>query len=148
MGGSAAGGGGFPRWGGLRATHYHHMHTSWGMCVWGVWGYGGMYAIIALSRPCGEESLKGRRWRHAKKKGRHAPNPLSLKTRGGGGAGGVAYKDRAGLPPPVLRRGVGGGGGAARGLAPRLTRMCGALRQAISLCPIHALVLPTGVNVG
>ena len=30
--------GGFPRWGGLRATH-HHMHTSWGMCVW---GFGGM----------------------------------------------------------------------------------------------------------
>ena len=37
---------------------------------------------------------RGRRWRHA-------PNPLSLKTRGGGGGGwgGVAYKDRPGLPP-------------------------------------------------
>ena len=31
-------GGGFPRWGGLRATHYYHMHTSWGVCVWGVGG--------------------------------------------------------------------------------------------------------------
>ena len=28
------------------------------------------------------------------------PAPLSFKTRGGGGAGGVAYKDRA-RPPPV-----------------------------------------------
>ena len=54
------GGGG---WGGLRATHYYHMHTSWGggvVCL-GVWGYGGMYAIIALSHHCREESLKGRR---------------------------------------------------------------------------------------
>ena len=29
------GGGGFPRWGGLRATHYYHMHTSRGGCVSG-----------------------------------------------------------------------------------------------------------------
>ena len=54
-------GGGFQRWGGLRATHYYHMHTSWGVVCLGVWGYGGMYAIIALSRPCREESLMGRR---------------------------------------------------------------------------------------
>ena len=53
------GGGGFPRWGGLRATHYYHMHTSWGDVCLGVWGYGGRYAAIALSRPCREESLKG-----------------------------------------------------------------------------------------
>ena len=58
---SAAGGGGFPRWGGLRATHYYHMHTSRGDVCLGVWGYGGMYAIIALSGHCREESLKGRR---------------------------------------------------------------------------------------
>ena len=32
------GGGGVPRWGGLRATHYYHMHTSRGMCVWGFGG--------------------------------------------------------------------------------------------------------------
>ena len=60
-GGISAGGGGFPRWGDLRATHYYHMHTSWGVVCLGVGGYGGMYAIIALSRPCREESLKGRR---------------------------------------------------------------------------------------
>ena len=24
--------------GGLRATHYYHMHTSRGVCVWGAWG--------------------------------------------------------------------------------------------------------------
>ena len=32
-------GGGFPSWGGLRATHYYHMHTSGGdMCLGRVWG--------------------------------------------------------------------------------------------------------------
>ena len=56
--------GGFPRWGGVRATHYYHMHTSRGdvcrgdVCL-GIWGYGGMYVIIALSGLCREESLKG-----------------------------------------------------------------------------------------
>ena len=61
VGGGFRPGGGVPRWGGLRATHYYHMHTSWGVVCLGVGGYGGMYAIIALSRPCREESLKGRR---------------------------------------------------------------------------------------
>ena len=52
VGGGFRLGGGFPKWGGLRATHYYHMHTSWGVVCLGVGGYGGMYAIIALSRPC------------------------------------------------------------------------------------------------
>ena len=52
-------GGGFPKWGGLRVTHYYHMHTSRGDVCLGVWGYGGMYVIIALSRLCREENLKG-----------------------------------------------------------------------------------------
>ena len=43
--------------GGLHATHYYHMHTSRG-CL-GTWGHGGMYAIIAISCLCQEESLKG-----------------------------------------------------------------------------------------
>ena len=43
--------------GGLHATHYYHMHTSRG-CL-GAWGYRGMYAIIAISCLCREESLKG-----------------------------------------------------------------------------------------
>ena len=43
--------------GGLRATHYYHMHTSRG-CL-GAWEYRGMYAIIAISCVCQEESLKG-----------------------------------------------------------------------------------------
>ena len=70
LGGSAGGcgggrgrldaGGGCPRWGVLCATHYYHMHTSRGDACLGVWGYGGMYLIIALSRLCWEESLKGR----------------------------------------------------------------------------------------
>ena len=42
--------------------------------------------------------------------GAMAPTPLSLKTRGGGGLGVVAYKDRARLPPrgrdPCQRRGL------------------------------------------
>ena len=48
-------------WAGLRVTHYYHMHTSRGDVCLGVWGYGGMYAIIALSCHCREESLQGRR---------------------------------------------------------------------------------------
>ena len=40
-------GGGFPRWGGLRATHYYHMHTSWGVVCLGVGGYGGMYPAFS-----------------------------------------------------------------------------------------------------
>ena len=61
-GGSAGGGGGggigslAGRGGGVRATHYYHMHTSRG-CL-GAWGYGGMYAIIAISCLCQEESLR------------------------------------------------------------------------------------------
>ena len=61
-GGSAGGGGGgvmaaWPGGGGLRATHYYHMHTSRG-CL-GAWGYRGMYAVIAISRLCREESHRG-----------------------------------------------------------------------------------------
>ena len=59
-GGGSAAGGGVPRWGGLRATHYYHMHTSRGDVCLGGWGYGGMYVITVLSRLCREESLKGR----------------------------------------------------------------------------------------
>ena len=46
------GGGGLQRWGGLRATHYYHMHTYRGNVCLGVWGYGGMHAIIALYCHC------------------------------------------------------------------------------------------------
>ena len=49
MGGPAVAGG-FPRWGGLHATHYYHMHTSRRDLCPGVWGYGGMYLIIAWER--------------------------------------------------------------------------------------------------
>ena len=47
-------GGGVPRWGGLRVTHYYHRHTSRRDVCLRVWGYGGMHAIIALSRHCRE----------------------------------------------------------------------------------------------
>ena len=65
-GGGSAGGwvGGGVYWqlgggGGLRATHYYHMHTSRGWGCLGAWGYRCMYAIIAISCLCQEESLKG-----------------------------------------------------------------------------------------
>ena len=45
--------------GGVRATHYYLMHTSRECVCLGAWGYRGMYAIIAISRLCQEESLKG-----------------------------------------------------------------------------------------
>ena len=48
-GGSAVGRGG-QKVGALRVTHYYHMHTSTGDVRLWVWGYGGMYVIIALSR--------------------------------------------------------------------------------------------------
>ena len=60
VGGRVGGGGGLAAWpggGGLRATHYYHMHTSWG-CL-GAWGYRGMHAIVVISCLCQEESLKG-----------------------------------------------------------------------------------------
>ena len=69
-----------------------------------------MHAIIAISRLCQEESLKGLKDQRYStplneawdKKfgavGGMAPTPLSFKTPGGGGGlGGVAYKD---CPPP------------------------------------------------
>ena len=52
------GGGGCPRWGCLHATYYYRMHTSRGEVCLGVWGYRDIYAIIELSPPCREESLK------------------------------------------------------------------------------------------
>ena len=109
----------WPRGGGLRATRYYHMHTSRG-CL-GAWGYRGMYAIIAISCLCQEESLKGL------KDSRHStPSQLSMGPKnwrlwrhgprtaifqnwggrgGGGGLGGVAYKDRA-WPPPWDKAGL------------------------------------------
>ena len=61
--GISAAWGGVPKvgGGGACAIHYYYMHTSTGDACLGVWGYGGMYAIIALSCHCREESLKGRR---------------------------------------------------------------------------------------
>ena len=94
------GGGGFPRWGGLRTTHYYHMHTSRGDVCLGVWGYGGMYVKIALSRLCWEESLKGQKGSmHKKTSAPLAPWPqhhcLSK-------PGGVSHtRTRPGRPPLV-----------------------------------------------
>ena len=64
LGGGAVGEGGgvLAAWrggGGLHPTHYYRLHTSRG-CL-GAWGYRGMYAIIAISCFCQEESLKGLR---------------------------------------------------------------------------------------
>ena len=99
--GGSAGGGGVPKVGGLRATHYYHMHTSWGDVCLGVWGYGGMYVIIALSHLCQEESLKGRRGKHAQKRlsavGTMPPNPLS---RAEGGLRGGRIQGPSPAAPP------------------------------------------------
>ena len=97
-GGRREGGGGG---GGLHATHYYHMHTSRVCVCLGAWGYRGTYAIIAISRLCQEESLKGlkdqrhrnplqlsmgqkiwRRWRHG------PYTAIFQNWGGGGGAGG------------------------------------------------------------
>ena len=48
---------GVPRGGG--AAHNYYIHTSRGCVCLGAWGDRGMYAIIAISRLCREESLKG-----------------------------------------------------------------------------------------
>ena len=63
--GGAGGGilavGGFPKVGGLaRDPLLPHAYLLGCVCLRD-WGYGGMYAMIALSRHCREESLKGRR---------------------------------------------------------------------------------------
>ena len=103
--GSLAGGGG-----GLRTTHYYHMHTSRG-CL-GAWGYRGMYAIIAISCLCREESLKGLRTKGivplSTKHGTKflallapwPPHRYQSKLGGGGGAGGVSHtRTGPGRPP-------------------------------------------------
>ena len=120
--GGCVGGGGIlaARGGGgaLHATHYYHMHTSRVCVCLGAWRYRGMYAIIAISHLCQEESLKGLKdQRHSNplneapstKHGRTNLAPLApwpphryLSKLGGEGEGlgGVAYKDWARPPPP------------------------------------------------
>ena len=90
------------RGGGLRATHYYHMHTSRG-CL-RAWGYRGMYAIIAISCLCHEESLRVLRTEGivplSTKHGTTNLAPLApwpphrylSKLRGGWGAGGCRIK--------------------------------------------------------
>ena len=78
-GGGSQGGGG----GGLCGPTTTTCIPPGGMCVPGVWGYGGMYVIIALSCLCREQSLKGRRWPLAG--GATAPDDYLSKPGGGGG---------------------------------------------------------------
>ena len=90
-----------PGVGGLRATHYYHMHTSRVcVCLW-AWRYKGMYAIIAISHPCQEESLKVLRVLRTK-----GIVPPSTKH---------GTKFLAPLAPQPLHRYLGGGGGGAGG---------------------------------
>ena len=114
-------GGGSQGGGGLRATHYYHMHTSRVcVCVWGAWGYRGMYAIIAISRLCREESLKGLKdQRHRTPSTKHGTKnwaPLAswpphryLSKLGGGGVGwgGSHKRTGPGRPPPPVHKGPG-----------------------------------------
>ena len=110
------GGGGSQEGRGLRATHYCHMHTSRVCVCLGAWGCRG--AIIAISRLCQEESLKGlkdqrhitpnsypqlsmgkkiwRRWRHG-------PCAAIFQNSGGGGGAGGGRIQGPGLPPPLGR---------------------------------------------
>ena len=81
-------GGGFPRWGGLRTTHYYHMR-------WRAPNAGSsLHSQLHLSRTSSCES--GAQSMHGLMKGKHAqknpallapqpPRRQSLKTRGGGG---------------------------------------------------------------
>ena len=85
--------------GGVRPTTTKCIPQG-GVCVWGAWGYRGMYAIITISRLCRDESLKGLKdQRHStpfnsawdkkfRTVGTTAPAPLCFKTRGEGGGGG------------------------------------------------------------
>ena len=96
----AGGGGGIgssARGDGLRTTRYYRTHTSMVCVCLGPWGYRGMYALIAISWLCHEESPRGLEdQRHSTpfkqewdKKfgalGAMALAPLSFKTRGEGG---------------------------------------------------------------
>ena len=129
--GSLAGGGGFPRSGGLCATRYYRMHTSRGDVCLGVWGYGGMYVKaegLHLSRgraPNAGSSLRNKRhlystpscWRSkhgwfdereaCTKKlgtvGAMPPNTAISQNPGGGGG----RRQGPGLPPPPPPRGEG-----------------------------------------
>ena len=89
-----------------------------GVCVClGAWGYRGMYAIIAISRLCREESLQGLKdqrrgtpfnsaWdKKFGADGATAPAPLCFKTRRGGrGPGGVLHtRTGPGCTPPPPR---------------------------------------------
>ena len=93
------GGGGFPRWGGLRATHYYHMHTSRGDVCLGI----GVCDICIAPR-LANLALKStdglmKTWHTLKKGGAVGAMPPTHYLSKPGGLGGVAYKDRA-QPPP------------------------------------------------
>ena len=101
--GSSAGGGGC-----ARPTTTTCIPQG-GVCVWGAWGYRSMYAIIAISRLCREESLKGL------KDQRHSTPPLQLS---------MGQKKLAPLAPRPLHRYLSklrGGGGGGCG-SPRFLR--------------------------
>ena len=57
-GGGFGRGGGFPRWEGLRATHYYHMHTSMG-------GGGGVSGLGKLLVAVVKQGLQMRRCVHS-----------------------------------------------------------------------------------
>ena len=104
-----------PGGGGLCATHYYHMHTSRVCVCLGAWGYRGTYVIIAISRLCQEESLKGLKdQRHSTAlqlsmgqkiwcRWRHGPRTAIFQTSGGGGgAGGCGIQGPGPAAPPGI----------------------------------------------
>ena len=122
-GGSAGGWGGVLAargGGGVHATHYYHMHTSRVCVCLGAWGSRGMYAIIAISHLCPEESLKGlKHQRHSNplqrsmgeqiwRCWRHGPHTAIFQNSGGRGGGrgwGVLHtKTGPGRPPGTSPR--------------------------------------------
>ena len=84
------GGGGFPRWGGLRATHYYHMHLySASSCYSGAQKHRWFDEKEAYTKKGGGGAIAAM-----------PPNPLSLKTRGRGGLGGGGSHTRTGPSRP------------------------------------------------
>ena len=106
--GSSAGGGGAAR----NPLLPHAYLKGVCVCVWGAWGYRGMYAIIAISRLCPEESLKALQvQRHStplqrsmgQKNWRHGPRTAIFQNSGGGGgrgAGGCRIQGPGPAAPP------------------------------------------------
>ena len=122
--------GGFPRWGGLRATHYYHMHTSrgnvclrrvWGSCWWLLssrgcrWVGVSTVVVVILHFTTNDVCILLLIWRSKhgwfgereacrkkpRRRWRHSPNTTIAQNPGGrGGGGGLGGVAYKDPPPP------------------------------------------------